>query len=333
MRIQPLKIIIFLLVLIGAGIGSYIYWQSRQSAFSELELSGNVDIREVKLAFRVSGRVQEVLLDEGDVITQPGQLLAVLDVQPFQNALNEAKANLGIAQANLDLMQTGNRAEDIAQALAVVQAKRAQLKNAEQMLGRQRGLAGTGAIPSSVLDDAVAGRDAALNEVEAAKQSYEALKRGFRSEQIAQAQAQVALAQARVDAAQLQFDDAQLKAPSTGVVMTRAVEAGSMVAAGTPAFTLSLNDPVWIRAYVEAPYLGQTAPGTQVHIYTDAPNGKVYEGIIGFVSPMAEFTPKQVQTQDLRTGLVYRLRVVVQNPDSGLRQGMPVTVRLAQDLK
>lgn len=328
---QRLKIILVLLVLAGIGAAGYFYWQSRQTNSAQLQISGNVDIREVSLAFRVSGRVQEVLVDEGDTIAQAGHLLAVLDIQPFQNTLNEAKANLGIAQANLDLLQTGNREEDIAQALAVLQAKQAQLKYAQQMLTRQRQLAGTGAVPSSVLDDAVAARDAASKEAEAARQSYEALKRGFRKEEIAQAQAQVALAQANVDAAQLQLTDTQLIAPSTGVIITRAIEVGSMVSAGTPALTLSLNDPVWIRAYVEEPYLGLMAPGTLVHIYTDMPNGKTYNGVVGFVSPTAEFTPKQVQTQDLRTGLVYRLRVVVQDPDAGLRQGMPVTVRLAQE--
>ena len=331
MQAKQIKAIILLLVLVGAGMSGYAYWQSRQSDHTPLTLSGNVDIREVKLAFRVAGRVQEVLVDEGDEIVQAEQLLAVLDNAPFQNVLNEAKASLEVAQANLELLQTGHRKEDIAQALAVLHAKQAQLKNTELMLDRQRKLAGTGAVPSSVLDDALAARDAAANETEAARQNYEALKRGFRSEEIAQAAAQVALAQARVDAAQLQFDDARLTAPSTGVLITRAVEVGSMVAAGTAALTLSLNDPVWIRAYVEEPYLGLVASGAKVLIHTDTPDGQTYDGVVGFVSPTAEFTPKQVQTQDLRTGLVYRLRIVVKNPDSGLRQGMPVTMTLAAD--
>lgn len=323
--------LIVVVVLAGVAVLGYQYRFGFSARSAELVLSGNVDIREVNLAFRVAGRVQDVLVDEGDAIKEPGQLLAVIDPQPLQNSLKEAQANLAAANANLALLSSGNRVEDIAQAKAHLQAQQALWENARQMFVRQQNLSGTGAIPPTVLDDARAARDSAAAQVEAARQNYDALKRGYRVEQVDQARAQAALAQARVDAVQLQLEDAQLKSPSTGVIITRAIEVGSMVAAGAPVLTLSLNDPVWIRAYVEGPDLGRVAPGTSVQIYTDNADGKVYEGVIGFVSPTAEFTPKQVQTQDLRTGLVYRLRVVVQNPDSGLRQGMPVTVRLRDE--
>lgn len=317
--------------LVVVAVLVYVYRNDISPRHATLVLSGNVDIRQANLAFRVGGRVKEVLVDEGDVIGQPGQLLAVIDAEPLQNALDQAQANLTAAEANLALMTAGYRQEDIAQARAQLQTQQAQLVNAQKMLARQQQLAGTGAIPASTLDDARAARDQAAGQVEAARQNYEALSRGYRVEEVEQARAQAEQARAAVATARLQLEDAQLTAPSTGVIITRAVEVGSMVSAGTTAFTLSLNDPVWVRAYVEEPDLGRVAPGTAVVIYTDSPDGKTYEGVIGFVSPTAEFTPKQVQTQDLRTGLVYRIRVVVRNPDEGLRQGMPVTVKLAAD--
>lgn len=319
-----------LVLLIGISLALYTYY-TRTHPDTHLELSGNVDIREVTLAFRTGGRVLEVLVDEGDEITQPGQVLARLDTAPLQNTRHEAQANLAAAQAKLKLHETGNRPEDIAQAQALLQARQAQLTNAQKMLNRQKGLSGTGAVPTTVYDDARAARDQAAAEVEAARQNYEALNRGFRVEEIEQARAAVEQAKAKVAIAQLQLEDADLKASEKGIVITRAIEPGSMVSAGTPALSISLQQPVWVRAYVEEPDLGRVAPGTKVHVYTDAADNKVYQGTVGFVSPRSEFTPKQVQTKDLRTGLVYRLRVVVEDPDNALRQGMPVTVKLAQE--
>ena len=125
--------------------------------------------------------------------------------------------------------------------------------------------------------------------------------------------------------------DAQLLAPADGVVLTRAVEPGAILAAGAPVFTVSLRTPVWARIYVSETDLGRIAPGRAVLLYTDARPDRPYHGQIGFVSPTAEFTPKNVETPDLRTALVYRARVVVADPDTALRQGMPVTVRLATE--
>lgn len=317
---------VVVLALAVAGGGWYA-WQRQHVRPTELVLSGNVDIREVTLAFRVGGRVRSVDVDEGAVV-RPGQVLAMLDSMPLRNALAEAEAGVQAAQSRQALTRAGNRPEDVAQAKAGWDARQAALTNAEVALRRQQQLAGTGAMPQRALDDARAARDEAAAQAEAARQQYRVLARGFRAEDIAQAQAELALAQARLASARLALEDGALKAASGGVVLTRAVETGSMVSAGTPAFVISLNDPVWVRAYVEESALGKVAPGTKVRVTTDG--GRTYDGVVGFVSPVAEFTPKQVETQDLRTALVYRLRIVMTRPDNGLRQGMPVTVRLGE---
>jgi HlyD family secretion protein len=111
-------------------------------------------------------------------------------------------------------------------------------------------------------------------------------------------------------------------------VFTRAEEPGAMLAAGKTVLTISLNQPVWVRAYIEEPDLGRVHPGMKVKVFTDARPDHPYEGQIGFISPRTEFTPKNVETTDLRTSLVYRLRIVIANPDEGLRQGMPVTTEI-----
>jgi HlyD family secretion protein len=177
-------------------------------------------------------------------------------------------------------------------------------------------------------DNAAASHEEAEARLKSARENLALLEAGFRVEDIAQAKADLAQAEAALATANLQVKDTVLTAPSDGVILTRAQEAGAILQVGSAVFTLSLVDPVWVRAYVHEPDLGRIHPGMKVEIRTDSRPDKPYTGQIGFISPRAEFTPKTVETTELRTALVYRLRIVVANPDEGLRQGMPVTVTL-----
>lgn len=319
------KRIIVIAVLLVAGLSGFAWFESHNGN-QPLRLSGNVDIRTVNLSFRVGGRLKSLQVDEGASV-KAGDLLGELDDQPYRNALNDAKAAQEAAEARLALYRSGARPEDVEQARADVQARQAQLLHAEQNLERQKQLAGTGAAARRVLDEAQALRDQAAAQLEAARQKHAELARGFRKEEVAEAKANAERAAALFSNVKLQNADTRLYAPAAGTILTRAVEPGSMLAAGSTVFNLSLNDPVWVRAYVGEPDLGRVAPGTHVSIHTDGGTHD-YDGVVGFVSPNAEFTPKNVETSDLRTALVYRLRIVVQNPDAGLRQGMPVTVTM-----
>ena len=303
---------------------------SRSRGQGDLTLYGNVDIREVTLGFRVAGRLANLSVDEGDPV-RAGQELARLDTTPIELELSEARANASATAARLALLKSGYRAEDVEQARASVLERRAALTNAEQALSRQEQLKGTGAVAQRVYDDAVAARDEARARLKAAEQSLAQFESGYRKQEIAEAEANNARAVATAAQAEQRFVDAVLRAPADGVVLTRAAEPGAILAAGSPVFTVSLLAPVWARVYVSEPELGRVAPGRAVLLYTDARPNQPYHGRIGFVSPTAEFTPKNVETPDLRTALVYRARVVVTDPDSALRQGMPVTVRLAND--
>lgn len=322
------------IALIAAGIavvaGLAIVAVSRGRGSGELILYGNVDIREVTLGFRVSGRLATLSVDEGDQV-HAGQELARLDTVPIELELNEARANASSIGARLALLRSGYRAEDVEQARATVVERRAALTNAEQTLARQEQLKGTGAVAQRIYDDAVAARDQASARLKAAEQALSELRSGYRKQEVAEADANHTRAMATAAQAEQHLKDAVLRAPADGVVLTRAVEPGAIVAAGTPVFTVSLLAPVWARVYVAEPDLGRAAPGREVLLYTDARPNRPYHGRIGFVSPTAEFTPKNVETPDLRTALVYRARIVVSDPDPALRQGMPVTVRLAAD--
>ncbi|MBL0522763.1 secretion protein HlyD [Aeromonas enteropelogenes] len=317
---------IALLAVLLALIGGYLWWQGRPSDGSVLY--GNVDIRDVNLAFRVGGRVSEVLVDEGDAV-QAGQLLARLDPAPLIHSRDSARANLAALTAANALMHKGYRSEETDRARASLSAAEAAALEADKQWRRQSALAATGAISRGQLDTARSQRDQTRAQVRAAREQLAQLETGYRPEEIAQSDAQLEGAKATLASAELALADAALTAPSDGILLIRAVETGSMVQAGATAFNLSLTTPVWVRAYVEEPWLGHFPSGARVQLTTDSRPDQPYQGVVGFVSPSAEFTPKSVETPDLRTHLVYRLRIVVQDPDPALRQGMPVTVRLA----
>lgn len=292
-----------------------------------LVLYGNVDIREVQMAFRQPGRIASMAVDEGDAV-KADQLLAQLDATPYREALAAAEADVERAQAQLDKLQAGNRPQQVAQALEAVRRAQAALRNAEQNDTRQRSLLASGSTSQRNVDAARAARDQAAATLAEARQALSLQRSGFRPEDIAAGKAQLAAAEAARDKARTALADTRLVAPANATVLSRVLEPGSMVAPSSPVYTLSLRDPVYVRAYVPETALGRVAPGTRVQVHTDS-SDKTYHGQIGFISPAAEFTPKSVETTELRTDLVYRLRIVVSDADQGLRQGMPVTVNVA----
>jgi HlyD family secretion protein len=323
------KAIIILIVLMAAVAAVYLVHRNGSADERQATLYGNVDIREASLAFRVAGRVDSLKVDEGAVV-KAGDVLAALDLEPLQNALRSTEATAAAMAARNGMLHRGYRTEDVEQAKAKLVAAQASLAEAERNLTRQTILAPDGAATQKALDAARSMRDQAAAQVTVAEQQAREKSAGYRKEEIAESDAQLRQAQAQLDASRLALKDATLVAPSDGIILTRAIEKGAMVQVGTPAFSLSLTSPVWAIAYVSEPMLGHYAPTTKVTLWTDSRPDQPYHGVVGFVSPTAEFTPKSVETPDLRTSLVYRLRVVVQDPDNRLRQGMPLTVKLVR---
>jgi len=321
-------VVLAIVAVIAIAAGLWKFLARERVAAGELELYGNVDVRQVDLAFRVGGRVARMRVEEGDRVAA-GAALADLDATPFEHELELARAGLDARRAQLAKLEAGNRAGEIAQAQAAVREREAALDNARRHFDRQQELLAKGVVPQHVFDQARAARIEAESQLAAARAALELAHEGFRAEDVSSASAELRAAQAQVALAETRLADAHMSAPAAGIVLTRAVEPGAIVAAGAPVYSLSLESPVWVRAYVAEPQLGHVRPGMRAVVLTDS--GGRYAGQVGFVSPDAEFTPKSVQTTDLRTALVYRLRVVVEAPDGGLRRGMPVTVRLLPD--
>lgn len=323
---KPVVIALAIAFIAAAATGGSLWYQHQQS--SALTLYGNVDIRTVNISFRVAGRLQTLQVDEGDAI-KAGRPLGALDRAPYENALQQAIANADAAKAKYDLLQAGYRDEEIAQAAAAVRQAQAAYDYARSFFERQQGLWRSRTVSANELESARSSRDQAQATLKSARDKLSQYHTGNRPQEIAQAKASLEQAQAALAQARLDLQDTLLIAPSDGTVLTRAVEPGTMLSAGSTVLTLSLTRPVWVRAYVNETSLHQAQPGREVLLYIDGRPDKPYRGRIGFVSPTAEFTPKTVETTDLRTDLVYRLRIIVSDADGALRQGMPVTVELA----
>lgn len=270
------KILFFIfLIFILALAATYFYRRNHQPPLNEIILFGNVDVRQVDLGFRVSGRVDQIFFEEGDLVP-PGTLMGVLDKQPYLDQKLQAEAGLASTKASLE--------------------------NSQLILKRRRELITDGSISQEDLDNAISNT--------------------------AVLEANLKNAEASLAVASTNLAFTEVYAPTEGIILSRIREPGTVVNPGQPIYTLSITSPIWVRAFIPEPLLGVVYPGMPAEIYTDTKGGKVYQGQVGFISPIAEFTPKTVETTQLRTNLVYRLRIYVENTDRALRQGMPVTVRL-----
>jgi HlyD family secretion protein len=317
------------LVVAGIALGAWAWSTARKQGSEDLLLYGNVEVRQVDLAFGVEGPIASVLVDEGDRV-EPGQTLAALDQAAFQYAEASAEAVLKTAEARLAELVAGSRAQEVERSEAAVASAEATQENAATNLKRTEELFQRGNAPKQGLDAAQLAMRAAESNLREARANLALCVEGTRTEQITQQEAEREARRADLGLQRYRLARATLKAPSPGVVLTRIREPGAVVLPSAPVLTLALVDPVWIRVYVDGPNLGRVATGTAVMVTTDAAPGHAYQGRIGYVSPTAEFTPKSVETPELRTTLVYRARVLVQNPDRRLLQGMPVTVTIGQ---
>lgn len=318
-------LIVVLLLLAGAGVVAW-YLVAEEDDADVLELYGNVEVREVVLGFRVPGRIEKMTSQEGDAVRE-GDVLARLDAEPFEEALVTAEAAAEAARARLSKLESGFRPQEIQQAEAEVRRAASAFDVAAKEYRRKLGLLDSGASSRRQVDAAEAARDQAEARLASAREALALVREGFRHQDVDAARAELRAAEARVEEARTRLDDATLVASTDGRVLTKVHHRGAVVGAGSPVYALSIEEPVYVRAYVAEPDLGRVVPGKTVRVLTDTTD-ESFEGRIGFVSPRAEFTPRTVETEELRTDLVYRLRVVVPGSPDGLRQGMPVTVHV-----
>ena len=328
MNRRKIILIAALAVLLVAGLLTHGFGLWGRRPDNRLVLSGNVDIRQVDLGFRVMGRIAQIPFEEGAHVPAEA-VLARLDAAPYEAAATTALSQVGVAQAALAKQRNGNRKQDIAQALEHLNESRATLVRTQADLDRRSGLIKTGAVSQSVYDSTVEQYHSAQAQVAAAEQALSLQREGARREDIDAAVAQEREAVAQNNKANIDLGDTVLRAPNAGTILTRVREPGAIVQPGETVLTLTIDDPMRVRAYIDEPDLHRIAPGMRVLVSADG-NPKTYHGTIGYIAPTAEFTPKTVETLALRTDLVYRLRVIVEDPDTALRQGAPVSVLIPE---
>jgi HlyD family secretion protein len=246
----------------------------------------------------------------------------------------QAEAQVAAQRQVVQRLRNGSRPEEIAQARANVDSAKADAVNARQMYERIKGAAEMSAgraVRQQDVDSAKAALEVAEAKLAVNEKALDLAVIGPRKEDIAQNEAQLRANEAQLAFLQQQLIDAQLLAPIDAVVRTRVLEPGDMASPQRPVFTLAITDPKWVRAYVSEPDLGKVRPGMAASVRVDSFPNRRFDGWVGFISPVAEFTPKSVQTEELRTSLVYEVRVFVKDPSDELRLGAPATVYLNTD--
>ena len=322
------RIITLIAIILAIGIGTGYWWYSHRTVVGNLlTIYGDMDIRQEQAAFNDSGRILNILVQEGDHVKK-GQLLAELDPVRFQDAVARDQAVVANREQVLARLLAGSRPEEIAEARAEAAAAQATLNNAEITWQRQQTLNRQQYISKQSLDNAAAVLQTARASLEHARQARTLAIKGSRKEDIAAARQQLQADRAALALTQRLLADTKLYAPEDGEVQDRVLEPGDMVTPQSPVFTLALDNPVWVRAFLPEKSLGQIRLGMQAWIRSDSFPGQRFSGWVGFISPTAEFTPKSVETTELRTELMYRVRIYACNPEHRLRLGMPVTVEI-----
>lgn len=304
---------------------AWFVWRGFRESPRELVLYGNVDDRQVNLAFQIPERIAEICLEEGETVRK-GMLLGRLETLRLKNDLAAAEAALASAEAVLEKAKNGPRKEEIQMARAELAAVEAKCRTAEIDYHRQTRLRETQAVAAQKQESAESNYFLLKALLEREKSNLAMLLAGTRKEEIAQAEADVRAARAKVKIQKQALIDAELFSPCDGVLRKRLLEIGEMANPQTPAFAIAMSSPKWVRTWLPESLLTRVRVGERALVLFDGAD-QPFEGWVGFVSPTAEFTPKNVETVELRTSLVYEVRIYVKDPRNLLKLGAPATVR------
>ncbi|MCR4420227.1 MAG: efflux RND transporter periplasmic adaptor subunit [Clostridia bacterium] len=337
------RTVLIVLVLAAVAALGHFYRSIGGRDHRQLTFSGYIEATEVRVAFEAAGRVEHVAVAEGERV-KPGTVLARLDASTARLQLAQAEAALKAAEARLAEARAGSREQQIRAAEAAVkQAEAAEkqaevaLAAAERELRRLEELHAQGAVPQQQVDTARDARDGAAEQLaarqaatEAARANLDLIRAGTTGETIRSLEAAVAQARAARDLAQLNLDRTVLRAPVEGTVTGRLVEQGETVAQGTPAFTISRLDDLWVRIFVPEPDIGRVRLDQRAAIAVDSFPDKEFSGRVVHIAAEAEFTPRNVQTPEGRAETVFAVRVAVEEGAGLLKPGMPADVRLEE---
>lgn len=321
------RIVAAALLLVVAAVAAYWFFAPRGERSNGLKVSGNVELTEVQVSFKVPGRLKARLVDEGAMV-QRGQVVALLEDEDLRHSAEQASGQEAAAAAAYEELKNGARSEEIAQAEALVEQAAAQAQKLRDDYRRQAALFEKEVISRRDFEAARAADIASRAALAERKEALKLLRKGARREQVEQGAAHLKQAQAVLSEARDRLTYATLVAPLSGVVLAKGVEPGEQVAPGTPVITIGDLENTWLKAYIPETELGRVRLGQTARVTTDSYPGRVFDGKITFISSEAEFTPKNVQTEKERVKLVYRIKITVPNPRMELKPGMPADAEI-----
>lgn len=326
---KSLRLAFLAVAVVAAGV---FWWQyHEEDVDSEGTFYGNVDLRQVSLAFDGSGRVVTLHVEEGDQV-KAGTVLAQLDTRALFLQAEQVKAQIEVRRQALLLLKNGSRPEEIQQARSRLAVSKAEATRISLELSRLEAVSLNthgSAVSKQDLDHAKSNLLVAKATVEERREALRLTELGPRAEDIAAAEAELHASEAQLALLDYQINQGTLLAPVDAVVRSRLVEPGDMVTPQKPVFALARMSPKWVRLYVNQRELGRIRQGMAASVVSDTYPEAPVAGKVGYISSVAEFTPKSVQTVDLRTSLVYEVRVVVEDSENRLRLGQPVTINFS----
>lgn len=332
MRIVKRRIVVVGAVIAIAAAAAYLINSSSRNRRGTVHVSGNIEVIAVEASFKVPGRVKERPVDEGEMV-RPGQLIARLDSEDFEHEVSRTRSEAEAMRAVLAELEAGSRPEEIAQARAALARADSEAKRLDTEYRREKALFAKEVIPQRELDTARTAYETSQAAAREAREAFILVRKGPRRERIDQARARLREAEAALALAQTRLGYTTLTATLAGLVLSKNVEPGEQVAAGTPVITVGDINNTWLRAYIAETDLGRVKVGQKAQVTTDTWPGKVYAGRVSFISPEAEFTPKNVQTEKERVKLVYRIKITIPNPQMELKPGMPADAEIILNQK
>ncbi len=310
----------FLLLLIIAGCGEI-------KNTNEINASGTIEATDVVVSSKTAGQIEDIAVKEGDKVSKD-DLLVVLDHKSLDIQLRQMSAGIEQAEAQLRLLQSGARKEDIA--LAKEQVKTAKINLDQALTDKERlsKLLESNTITQKQFEDASIKYELAQNQYNTARQNLLKVSNIVRPEEIESSKANLKRNQVGLEIIQKNIEDCTVKSPLNGIVTKKFVEIGEYVTPGSSLLKLSDLSIVNLYIYVNETDLGKIKLGQKAEVKTDSYKDKVYGGEVIFISPEAEFTPKNIQTPEERTKLVFKVKIQISNPDSELKSGMPADAKL-----
>lgn len=303
-------------------VAGWLYFRDTGDAEGKVFVSGNIEAIEVDLSFRIAGQLNTLPIEEGDRV-EKGQVVATLDTDTLLAQKGAAQAEIANARAVLDQLEEGTRVEEIEQARAQYKSAESKMKNAKDEYDRYLPLLREKAISASTFDTKETALKVATEDYNNAAERLKQFEKGPREQEIRAGRARLQRAEFDLKRIELDIEHSVLQTPTSAVVLVKSNELGEVVLPGATVATVAAIDEVWLKGYVGEQNLGRVKLGHKAEITTDTYPNKVYLGVVTFISPRAEFTPKNVQTKEERVKQVYRVKITIQNPNQELKIGMP----------